>query len=89
MIRAPIRRVLTPQEVAQTYSILPSLLVNWTSKDLAKFCPRKWDVPAWRALPSCIIASIVRVSRAPAKRSLGLLWPTMTGRAITLRAKSA
>ena len=89
MISAPIRRVETPQEVAHTYSCLPSLPVNCTSKDLAKFCPRKCEVPACRAFPSCIIASMVIVSRAPAKRSLGLLCPTTTGSARVLRAKSA
>ncbi len=89
MISAPIRRVDTPHEVAHTYSCFPSLLVNITSNAFAKFCPRKCDVPACKAFPSCIRASIVIVSRAPANLSLGLLCPTTTGSAIQLRAKSA
>ena len=41
IMSAPINRVLTPQLVAQTYSLLPSLLVYCTSNALAKFCPKK------------------------------------------------
>ena len=89
MIRAPIKRVDTPHEVAHTYSSFPSALVNCTSKALAKFCPRKWEVPACKAFPSCISASIVKVSRAPANRSLSLFEPIMTGTAIQFCAKSA
>ena len=58
MIRAPMRRVLTPQLVAQTCSRLPSASWNLTSKAFAKFWPRSWLVPACSALPSCIIASM-------------------------------
>ena len=61
MISPPISRVLTPQLVAQAYSSLFCSLVNFTSNALAKFCPRKCDVPACSALPSCIIASMHRV----------------------------
>ena len=32
-----------------------------------KFCPRKWEVPAWIALRSCTIASMVNVCTAPGK----------------------
>ena len=59
MMSAPIRRVDTPHEVAHTSSCWPSLLVKVTSKALAKFCPRKCDVPLCSALPSCIRASMV------------------------------
>ena len=79
MMSAPISRVETPHDVAHTYSSLPSLLTYCTSKALAKFCPRKCDVPLCSALPSCISASIVSVSSAPANRSLGDLCPTITG----------
>ena len=37
MIKAPIKRVDTPQEVAQTCLCSPSLSANLTSKALAKF----------------------------------------------------
>ena len=89
MIRAPIRRVDTPHEVAHTYSGLLSLLRNVTSNALAKFWPRKCDVPLWRAFPSCIIASMVYVFKAPAKRSVSLFTPCTTGTAIHFSAKSA
>jgi len=59
MMRPPIRRVETPQLVAHTYSSLLFSFWNFTSKALAKFWPRLWLVPAWRALPSCIRASMV------------------------------
>ena len=89
MMSAPIRRVDTPHDVAHTYSGLFSLLRNVTSNDFAKFCPRKWLVPLCRALPSCIIASMVYVSRAPAKRSVSDLTPCMTGTAMYFSANSA
>ena len=59
MMSAPIRRVLTPQLVAQAYwrSFCSSMKV--TSKAFPKFCPRKWLVPLCSAFPSCIIASMV------------------------------
>ena len=81
MMRAPMMRVLMPQLVAQTCSTLPSESWYLTSKALAKFCPRSWLVAACRALPSCIIASIENVSTAPAKRSLAVLTPLITGMA--------
>ena len=40
-----------------------------------KFCPRKWDVPAWIALRSCTIASMLKVCTAPGKRSLSVFSP--------------
>ena len=89
MISAPIRRVLTPHEVPHTYSSLPSLLANLTSNALAKFCPRKCDVPACNALPSCIRASMQYVSSAPANRSLAVFTPRTTGKAIHCSAKVA
>ena len=58
VVSAPINLVETPQEVAQTCSCFPSLVANFTSKAFAKFCPKKCDVPACNALPSCIKASI-------------------------------
>jgi hypothetical protein len=58
MTRAPTRRVDTPQEVDQTCSHVPSLVWNFTSNALAKFCPRLWEVPACSALPSCMSASM-------------------------------
>ena len=58
MMRAPIKRVLTPHEVAHTCDLPPSLSAKVTSKALAKFWPKKWDVPACKALPSCISASM-------------------------------
>ena len=89
MISAPIRRVETPQEVAHTYSSLFSLFTNWTSNAFAKFCPKKCEVPLCNALPSCIIASMVYVSSAPAKRSLADFTPLTTGTAIYFSANSA
>ena len=86
---APMRRVDTPHDVAHTYSGLFSLLRYVTSKLFAKFCPRKWLVPLCRALPSCIMASMVYVSRAPAKRSVSLFTPCSTGTAIHFSANSA
>ena len=87
MIRAPTRRVETPQEVAQTYSSLFSRLRNFTSKALAKFCPRKWEVPACKAFPSCISPSMQYVSSAPANLSLGDFTPRRTGIASHSSAK--
>ena len=46
MMRPPMRRVDTPQEVAHTYSSSFSSLVKVQSNAFAKFCPRKWLVPA-------------------------------------------
>ena len=61
MMSPPISRVVTPQLVAQANSSLFSSFLKVTSNALAKFCPRKCDVPAWSALPSCIIASMQSV----------------------------
>ena len=61
MMRPPINRVLTPHEVAHANSSLLLLSLNVTSNALAKFWPRKWLVPAWSALPSCIMASMQSV----------------------------
>ena len=84
-----MRRVETPQLVCQTYSCLPSLLWNFTSKALPKFWPRSCEVPACSALPSCIMASMVYEASAPANFSLSLLRPRITGMAMNSRAKSA
>ena len=51
MTSAPMRRVLTPQDVAHTSSRVPSLVWKSTSKARAKFCPRKWLVPLCSAHP--------------------------------------
>ena len=45
-------------------------------------------MPACSALPSCISASMQRVSTAPAKRSFSVFTPWITGSAITSCAKS-
>ena len=58
-------------------------------EDLAKFCPKKCEVPACSALRSCIIASMVKVDSAPGKRSAAVFSPTMTGIAKKFSAKSA
>ena len=89
MIMAPMKRMLNPQEVVQTYCWVLFSSRNWILKALAKFCPRKCDVPACRALPSCIKASIAYVSRAPANLSPGDFTPLRTGIAIQFSAKSA
>ena len=59
IIIAPIRRVVIPQDVWWTYCSLFSLSVYWMPKALAKPSPKLWLVPDWRALPSCINASMV------------------------------
>ena len=61
MMSPPMSRVETPQLVAQANSSLLSSVLNFTSNAFAKFCPRKWLVPACSALPSCIIASMQSV----------------------------
>ena len=58
MISPPTSRVDTPHDVVQAYSCSPLSAENLISWALAKFCPRKCDVPACSALRSCIIASI-------------------------------
>mmetsp|Transcript_103338 Transcript_103338/g.316260 ORF Transcript_103338/g.316260 Transcript_103338/m.316260 type:complete len:302 (-) Transcript_103338:643-1548(-) len=81
MIVAPISRVDTPQDVAHTYLKSPVSSVWYcTSKALAKFCPRKCEVPAWMAMPFCASASIVYVSSAPAKRSRSDFRPGNNGK---------
>mmetsp|Transcript_25646 Transcript_25646/g.61787 ORF Transcript_25646/g.61787 Transcript_25646/m.61787 type:complete len:331 (+) Transcript_25646:617-1609(+) len=89
MISAPRSLVETPHEVAHTNSLSSLSFVNCTSKAFAKFCPRKCEVPAWRAQPFCIIASIVNVSDAPANLSMSLFRPGMTGIARRSLATSA
>mmetsp|Transcript_9139 Transcript_9139/g.26677 ORF Transcript_9139/g.26677 Transcript_9139/m.26677 type:complete len:309 (+) Transcript_9139:454-1380(+) len=89
MTSAPMSRVLTPQLVAQTISRLPSLFWNCTSKALAKFWPRKCEVPLCSAQPFCMSASMVYVSTAPAKRSDGLLAPGVSGTASRFSTTSA
>ena len=58
MINAPIKRVVTPQEVAHTKSRSPLAFWKVTSNARAKFCPRKWLVPACNARASCMSASM-------------------------------
>ena len=77
-----------PHDVCHTKSRLPSWSWKVTSKALPKFWPRSWLVAAWIALPSCIIASMQYVSSAPAKRSLAVLTPRMTGIATSSWQKS-
>ena len=85
---APTRRVETPQDVAQACCQVPASFWNLTSNALAKFCPRKWLVPACSALLSCIIASMQRWNRAR-ELLLSLLGPVSTGIAIHSSAKVA
>ena len=51
-------RVDMPQLVVWASSSWPSEFWNLMSCALEKVVPRKCEVPAWSALPSCIIASI-------------------------------
>ena len=69
MMAVPMRRVLTPQLVVQANSCVFWRERNWMPLALAKFWPRKWEVPAWMALRSWTMASMVRVRTAPGKRS--------------------
>ena len=59
MMRPPMRRVDTPQDVCHTWCCLPSRPWKVMSNALAKFCPRLWLVPACSAFLSCIIASML------------------------------
>ena len=81
MMTVPMSRVLTPQLVVQAYSCLFSRERNWMPLALAKFCPRKCEVPAWMALRSCTMASMHSVCTAPGKRSASLFSPVKTGSA--------
>ena len=58
MISAPIRRVLTPQDVVQQYCRALSGSRYLMSKARAKFWPRLWLVPICSALPSCMRPSM-------------------------------
>ena len=58
MMTPPMRRVVIPQDVCHPYCTVLSRPWNVMSNTLAKFCPRLWDVPACRARPSPISASI-------------------------------
>ena len=78
MIIPPISRVETPQEVVHPNSSLPCSLWNLIPQALEKFCPRKWEVPACRALRSCIMASMQRVHSAGKAFRFGL-FPTEHG----------
>ena len=75
MMSVPTSRVLMPQLVVHANSFLPSRPRNSMPDALEKFCPRKCDVPAWMALRSCTIASMVSVCTAPAKRSPAVFSP--------------
>ena len=59
MMSAPIMRVETPQELVHANCWVLSLPAKQMFWDLEKFCPRKWEVPAWMALRSCTMASTV------------------------------
>ena len=89
MTRAPTSRVETPQEVVQAKTSCPFWSWNLISWAREKFCPRKCDVPACRALRSCIMASMLNVDTAPGNRSPAVFSPLITGIAIQFSAKSA
>ena len=57
MMMPPIRRVDTPQLVWKGWWSWLSAPVKVMSKALEKPSPKKWLVPAWRALRSCIMHS--------------------------------
>ena len=59
MMTPPIIRVLTPQLVVFASSSSPAAFWNRMFCAEAKLVPRKCEVPAWSALPSCIIASML------------------------------
>ena len=89
MMRPPIEpRRDAPRRLP---NVLDAAVLFWnlTSNALPKFCPRSWLVPAWSALPSCIIASMQKLETAPANFSLSVFLPRMTGIAMTSSAKSA
>ena len=58
MMTPPTSRVDTPHDVVQAYCSVLSRPWNWISKALAKFWPRLCEVPACRARPSPISASM-------------------------------
>jgi len=65
MTSVPMVRVLTPHDVVHANCFLLSRPRNSMFAALAKFCPRKCEVPAWIAFRSCTIASTVNgVQRA-------------------------
>ena len=68
--------------MVQAYSRPPSRVWYMMFAALAKFWARKWLVPAWRALRSCVIASMQRVFCAPGKRSPAVFSPVSTGTAM-------
>mmetsp|Transcript_461 Transcript_461/g.1718 ORF Transcript_461/g.1718 Transcript_461/m.1718 type:complete len:246 (-) Transcript_461:715-1452(-) len=88
MMAAPSRRVDTPHDVAHTGRDSPSASLYLTPKASEKAVPRKCDVPDCRAHPSCIMASMVSVASAPAKRSEGVFSPMRTGTAMQERTTS-
>jgi hypothetical protein len=79
MTSPPIMRVEVPQDVVQANCSTPCASRYLISEDFAKFCPRKCEVPACSALPSCIMASIDQVETAPGKRSAADFSPAITG----------
>ncbi len=81
MMRPPTSRVDAPHEVVQASSRFSSFVWKVMPLARAKFCPRKWLVPAWSAFRSCIMASMQYVSTAPGKRSLSVFLPRRTGMA--------
>ena len=88
MIRAPIIRVLIPHELVWHSSAVPLSLVKVIPNAAAKFVPKKCEVPACRARPSRIMASIVNVRSAPANRSLGVFSPGTVAMAAVCTARS-
>ena len=89
MTRPPIRRVDEPHEVVQAYSSVSWADWNLISEALAKFCPKKCEVPAWSPFLSCIMASMHKVSTAPGNLSAAVFLPLITGMAIYSSAARA
>ena len=88
MMTPPIRRVETPQLVVLQSVSVPASSWNLIFCASAKCVPRKCDVPACSALPSCIIASMDQVATAPGKRSFSGFSPAITGMANMSSAKA-
>ena len=89
MIIIPTNLVLTPQLV--WYGCCNSLFSseNVISNAFEKFCPNSWEVPAWSAFMSFIIASIEYVVVAPANFSISDFVPLITDTAAACFANSS
>ena len=71
-----------PREVAHTYSGLFSLFAESHIERLGKILSKEMRRTDCSAFPSCIMASMVNVSIAPANLSDGVFTPLITGTAI-------